>query len=76
MRKLENGYIINIILTLITFIGFCITIKIDNLSRAPQNINTDYYMNSLPYIYLILISLVFTIIFNLYKIIRTKHKVK
>lgn len=48
------------------------TIKIDNDSRLPQNINTDYHMNSLPYIYIILICLTALVILNLYKFIKVR----
>lgn len=73
MRILKNGYLFNSFTSIIILISFIMTIKIDNASRLPQNINTDYFMNSLPYIYLILICLIALIIFNLYKIISTKN---
>lgn len=44
MRKNEKGYLFNIALSVITLFSFFITIKIDNDSRLPQNINTDYHI--------------------------------
>ncbi|WLF70499.1 hypothetical protein Q6375_05785 [Clostridium septicum] len=73
MIILKNVYLFNSFTSIIILISFIMTIKIDNASRLPQNINTDYFMNSLPYIYLILICLIALIIFNLYKIISTKN---
>lgn len=55
MKKLEA---INIISLITLAISFFYMIKIDNDSRLPANINTDYYMNSLPFIYLIIGSLI------------------
>lgn len=72
MRKNEKGYLFNIALSVITLFSFFITIKIDNDSRLPQNINTDYHMNSLPYIYIILICLVALVLLNLYKFIKVR----
>lgn len=70
IKKIDKAYLFNIIMSGLTLMSFCITIKIDNDSRLPQNINTDYYMNSLPYVYVILICLVVLILFNLYKAIK------
>lgn len=72
MKKVNRAYLVNIIILIIIFINFCITIKIDNDSRLPKNINTDYYMNSLPYIYVILFFVIILILFNLYKVIKDK----
>lgn len=72
MRKNEKGYLFNIALSVITLFSFFITIKIDNDSRLPQNINTDYHMNSLPYIYIILICLTALVILNLYKFMKVR----
>lgn len=52
MGKFKKEYLINIVISLITLISFFMIIKIDNESRLPININTDYHMNSLPYIYM------------------------
>ncbi|MEN8435395.1 hypothetical protein NX821_002603 [Clostridium septicum] len=72
MKIFKKGYLFNIFTSIIILVSFLITIKIDNDSRLPQNANTDYFMNSLPYIYLILICLIALITFNLYKAITTK----
>lgn len=72
MKIFKKGYLFNIFTLIIILVSFLITIKIDNDSRLPQNANTDYFMNSLPYIYLILICLIALITFNLYKAITTK----
>ncbi|MBS4804728.1 MAG: hypothetical protein KH005_07605 [Clostridium sp.] len=72
MRKNENGYLFNIAISVITLFSFFMTIKIDNDSRLPQNINTDYHMNSLPYIYIILICLSALVLLNLYKFIKVR----
>lgn len=45
-------------------------IKIDNDSRLTHNINTDYHMNSLPYIYIILTYLAALVLLNLYNFIK------
>lgn len=65
MRKLEA---INILSIITLAISFFYMIKIDNKSRLPANINTDYHMNSLPFIYLIIGSLVVMIIVALLRI--------
>ncbi|WP_297633159.1 hypothetical protein [uncultured Clostridium sp.] len=70
--KIRGGYVINIILSVITTICFFYIIKIDNESRLLQNINSDYHMNSLPFIYLVLICLGAITIFNMYKLAMEK----
>lgn len=72
MRKNAKDYLFNIAISVITLFSFFMTIKIDNDSRLPQNINTDYHMNSLPYIYIILICLTALVILNLYKFIKVR----
>lgn len=57
---------VNIIFSLIATISFFQIIKLNNEARLPQNINMDYYTNSLLYIYIILISLGVLTIFNIY----------
>lgn len=74
MKKFKMSYIFNLVMLGITLLSYCMTIKIDNDSRLLINMNTDYHMNSLPYIYIILISLVFLIIFNLYQVIKDRKK--
>lgn len=72
--KFKKEYLINIVISLVTLISFFMIIKIDNESRLPININTDYHMNSLPYIYAVLIGLCVLIIFNLYKFLKVKKQ--
>lgn len=74
MRKFKKEYLINIFISLVTLISFFMIIKIDNESRLPINIGTDYHMNSLPYIYIVLIGLCVLIIFNLYKFLKIKKQ--
>lgn len=74
MKKFSIGYLFNIIVSAIISFSFFVTIKLDNNSRLPENVNTDYYMNSLPYIYIILICLFILIIFNLYKFVISIRK--
>lgn len=62
----------NITLSLIGLITFLLMIKIDNESRLPQNIDTDYYMNSLPHIYVILFIFVVLILINLVSMLKKK----
>lgn len=75
MKKIGRAYLFNIAISVIALISFFMTMKIDNVSRLPQNINTDYHMNSLPYIYIILICLVALILLNLYQFIKSKKTV-
>lgn len=72
MKKIRGGYVINIILSVISIICFFYIIKIDNESRLLQNIESDYYVNSLPCIYLVLICLGTITIFNMYKLAMEK----
>lgn len=74
IKKISKAYLFNIIMSTITLISFLMTIKVDNDSRLPQNINTDYYMNSLPYIYIILFCLIVLVLFNLYQAIKSIKK--
>ena len=74
MKKCSIGYLFNIIVSAIISFSFFVTIKLDNNSRLPENVNTDYYMNSLQYIYRILICLFILIIFNLYKFVISIRK--
>ena len=74
MRKFKKEYLINIFISLVTLISFFMIIKIDNESRLPINIDTDYHMNSLPDIYIVFIGLCVLIIFNLYKFLKIKNQ--
>lgn len=71
MKKLET---VNIVSLMILAISFFYMIRIDNNSRLPANINTDYYMNSLPFIYLIIGSLVVLIIISFLRIRRIRKQ--
>lgn len=55
MKKLEG---LNLLSILTLAISFFYLLKIDNASRLPENINTDYHMSALPFIYLIIGSLI------------------
>lgn len=65
MKKLET---VNILTIVLLGIGFFNMIKIDNDSRLPGNINTDYFMNSLPYIYLIIACILVLVLLTLLRI--------
>lgn len=65
MKKLEilNG------LTLLTLaVSFFFMIKIDNTSRLPIHLGTDYHMNALPFIYMIIFSLLVLVILSVIRI--------
>lgn len=62
MRKL---CIANLVMSIIASTAFFSIIKIDNESRLPENIYTDYHMNSLPFIYLLTLALIVLIAVNL-----------
>lgn len=63
MKKL---CIINLVVATLISVAFYFMIKIDNESRLPQNIDTDYFMKSLPWIYVLLFSLVVLFLVNLF----------
>lgn len=75
MKKISKICLFNIILTITILLSFIMTIRIDNASRLLENINTDYHMNSLPYIYLILVCLIVLIVFNIYHCVKSIKKV-
>ena len=54
---MKKTKITNLIASIISAYSIYMIIKIDNLSRLSENINTDYYMRSLPYLYLIILSI-------------------
>lgn len=54
---MKKTKITNLIASIISAYSIYMIIKIDNLSRLSENINTDYYMRSLPYLYLIIVSI-------------------
>ena len=54
---MKKTKITNLIASIISAYSIYMIIKIDNLSRLSENINTDYHMRSLPYLYLIIISI-------------------
>lgn len=70
MKKLEA---VNIISLVTLSISVFYMIKIDNHSRLPENINTDYYMASLPFIYLIIGSI---IVLAIVSFLRMRHLCK
>ena len=65
MKKLEG---LNIISLVILATSFFYMIKIENEARLPANINTDYHMNSLPFIYLIMGSIIVLVIISFLRI--------
>lgn len=65
--------IANITLSVIGLITFLLMVKIDNESRLPQNINTDYFMNSLVHIYVIILIFAALLIINLISIFKKKN---
>ena len=54
---MKKTKITNLIASIISAYSIYMIIKIDNLSRLSENINTDYHMRSLPYLYLIIVSI-------------------
>lgn len=62
---MKKTKITNLIASIISAYSIYMIIKIDNLSRLSENINTDYYMRSLPYLYLIIISIFVSFIISL-----------
>ena len=67
MRKIVN--VVSFCIILACLYGI---VRIDNFSRLPENINTDYFMNSLPYIYLIIIIALPNIIFDTVQVLKKK----
>ena len=62
---MKKTKITNLIASIISAYSIYMIIKIDNLSRLSENINTDYYMRSLPYLYLIIFSISVSFIISL-----------
>ena len=62
---MKKTKITNLIASIISAYSIYMIIKIDNLSRLSENINTDYYMSSLPYLYLIIFSISVSFIISL-----------
>lgn len=70
MKKLE---VLNIASILLLSFSFFKMIKIDNDSRLPENVNTDYYMNSLPYIYVIIICILLLTLVTCIRMIKSRR---
>lgn len=68
MKKTKITNLVSSILS-----GFAIykIIQIDNMSRMAEHIDTDYHMRSLPFLYLIIISITVSIITSLILIKKT-----
>lgn len=47
-------------------------LAIENTARLPKYINTDYHMNSLPFIYICLIAMLALVILNTVWIIKSR----
>lgn len=68
--------IINLVIAISCLINFLISLNIANISRSPEYINTDYYMNSLFNEWAIIILLTIMILFNLLYLIKDKANKK
>lgn len=66
--------ILNICFSIITLISFNVMLQIENTARLPEYIDSDYHMRSLPYIYIILISILIVIVLNLFYICKDRKK--
>lgn len=64
--------IINLVIAISCLINFLISLNITNISRSPEYIDTDYYMNSLFNEWAIIILLIIMILFNLFYLIKDK----
>ena len=69
MRK---KYVINSLLTIVSIFSFFKMLAIENTARLPEYINTDYHMNSLPFIYICLLAMFIIVILNTVWIIKSK----
>lgn len=69
MRK-KN--IINSLLTIVSIFSFFKMLAIENTARLPEYINTDYHMNSLPFIYICLLAMLALVILNTVWIIKSR----
>lgn len=68
--------IINLVIATSCLINFLISLNIANISRSPEYIDTDYYMNSLFNEWAIIILLIIMILFNLFYLIKDKANKK
>lgn len=68
--------IINLVIAISCLINFLISLNIANISRSPEYIDTDYYMNSLFNEWAIIILLIIMILFNLFYLIKDKANKK
>lgn len=64
--------LINLILSAVSLIDFMVILRIGNIARSPEFIETDYFMNSLFYEWLLIILLCIMIIYNLFYLIKDK----
>lgn len=69
MRK---RYIINSLLTIVSIFSFFKMLAIENTARLPKYMNTDYHMNSLPFIYICFIAMLALVILNTVWIIKSR----
>lgn len=70
MKKLET---INAVALITLAISFFYMIKIDNDSRLPANVNSDYHMNALPFIYIIIVCLLVMVVISFLRIRKLKN---
>lgn len=66
--------ITNIVLTFLEMITFLKIMDIENTSRLPKYLNTDYHFHSLPYIYLSILIMLIIFGYNLFIIFRRKNR--
>ena len=69
-------YIINSLLTIVSIFSFFKLLAIENTARLPEYINTDYHMNSLPFIYICLLAMLVLATLNTVWIIKSQKTEK
>lgn len=62
--------LLNIAMALLSGFFLYKIISIDNMSRLPQNIDTDMFMDSLPYIYALIGALVIILLTNIIQLLK------
>ncbi|WP_265458985.1 hypothetical protein [Enterococcus sp. HY326] len=70
MKKLAAA---NLSFTILASLSFFYLIQIDNASRLPENLYTDYHMRQLPFIYLLIFALGALFISNLIIILKKNN---
>lgn len=59
-------------LTIVSIFSFFKILAVENTARLPEYINTDYHMNSLPFIYICLLAMLALVILNTVWIINSQ----